>query len=328
MKIGGAPAEAFSAMRKRALARAGAQVTADKAAPADKTAFLGLAEADLTPAVQGAVKTLLTEIDDLRGEVTRLKARLTEVEALADRDVLTPLLNRRAFVRELHRIGAFSARYGSPAALVYFDLDGFKAVNDRFGHAAGDSALKVVAERLLANTRETDIVGRLGGDEFAVILVQTDLDNAAVQAERLTSGLDVALDVRLLLGQLGRVDLEPLHEGREEPAGHHDQQAPDGHDDDREHPALPPDVHEQEHRGEDRHQDQQLDRRQRGGDAREARDLRVGQALAGGAQDDRGLGPQRIGGDAPAFRRGLDQHPADLGAGEGLAVERDGEAEA
>ena len=185
MKIGGARAESFSAIRKRALAQAGAQATASSAAPADKTAFLGLTEADLTPAVQGAIKTLLTEVDDLRGEVSRLKGRLNEVEALADRDVLTPLLNRRAFVRELHRIGAFAARYGSPAALVYFDLDGFKAVNDRFGHAAGDSALKVVAERLLANTRETDIVGRLGGDEFAVILVQTDLDNAGVQAERL-----------------------------------------------------------------------------------------------------------------------------------------------
>jgi diguanylate cyclase (GGDEF)-like protein len=125
----------------------------------------------------------------LRGEVSRLKARLAEVETLADRDVLTPLLNRRAFVRELHRIGAFVARYGSPASLVYFDLDGFKAVNDRFGHAAGDTALKAVADRLLANTRETDIVGRLGGDEFAVILVQTELATATVQAERLKQSI-------------------------------------------------------------------------------------------------------------------------------------------
>ncbi|ATQ41379.1 GGDEF domain-containing protein [Caulobacter mirabilis] len=185
MKIGGARAEAFSAMRKRALARAGAEATAHQAAPADKTAFLGLDETDLTPPVQSAIKTLLTEIDDLRGEVGRLKGRLAEVEALADRDVLTPLLNRRAFVRELHRVAAFAARYGSPASVVYFDLDGFKSVNDRFGHAAGDMALRAVADRLLANTRETDIVGRLGGDEFAVILVQTDLETANAKAERL-----------------------------------------------------------------------------------------------------------------------------------------------
>ncbi len=177
-------------MRKRALARAGAQVTAGQAAPADKTAFLGLDETDLTPSVQGAIKTLLTEIDDLRGEVGRLKGRLTEVEGLADRDVLTPLLNRRAFVRELHRVAAFTARYGTPASLVYFDLDGFKSVNDRFGHAAGDAALKVVAERLLANTRETDVVGRLGGDEFAVILVQADLETANAKAESLRRAIE------------------------------------------------------------------------------------------------------------------------------------------
>ncbi|MDP1631363.1 MAG: GGDEF domain-containing protein [Caulobacter sp.] len=185
MKIGGARADAFSAIRKRALAQAGAKATGSVAAPADKTAFLGLTEADLTPAVQGAIKTLLTEVDDLRGEVKRLKGRLSEVEALADHDVLTPLLNRRAFLRELHRISAFSARYGSPASLVYFDLDGFKSVNDRFGHAAGDTALKVVADRLMANTRESDVVGRLGGDEFAVILAQADLETAGTKAEML-----------------------------------------------------------------------------------------------------------------------------------------------
>jgi diguanylate cyclase (GGDEF)-like protein len=184
MKISGVRAETFSAMRKRALAQAGAQAS-PTAPPTDQTAFLGLDETELSPAVQSALKTLLIEIDDLRGEVGRLKGKLTEVEGLADRDVLTPLLNRRAFMRELHRISAFSQRYGGPAALVYFDLDGFKSVNDRFGHAAGDAALKVVAERLAANVRESDVVGRLGGDEFAVILVQADLATATLKAQAL-----------------------------------------------------------------------------------------------------------------------------------------------
>ena len=190
MKIHGARAETFSAMRRRALAKAGADLTAGQPAPADATSFLGLEEADLTPAVQSALKTLLSEIDDLRGEVARLKSRLAETEGLADQDVLTPLLNRRAFLRELRRIGAFAQRYGSPASLVYFDMDGFKAVNDRFGHAAGDAALKVVAERLLANVRESDVVGRLGGDEFAVILVQADAETAAAKAEALRTAIE------------------------------------------------------------------------------------------------------------------------------------------
>ena len=74
MKVSGARNEPFSAIRKRALAQAGAYATAAATTPTDKTAFLGLSEADLTPAVQGAVKTLLTEIDDLRAEVARLIA--------------------------------------------------------------------------------------------------------------------------------------------------------------------------------------------------------------------------------------------------------------
>lgn len=189
MKITGARNETFSAIRKRALAEAGAQAPA-ATQKADSAAFLGLTEAELTPAVRGAVQTLLTEIDDLRGEVGRLKARLTEVEGLADRDALTPLLNRRAFMRELNRVRTFAQRYGSPASLVYFDLDGLKRVNDRFGHAAGDAALKAVAERLAANVRESDIVGRMGGDEFAVILVQADHATAGMKAEALVRAVE------------------------------------------------------------------------------------------------------------------------------------------
>lgn len=191
MKITGARQEPFSAIRKRALARAGAQVPGVSTS-SDTTAFLGLGEGDLTPAVQGAVTTLLTEIDDLRGEVARLKAKLVQVEALADRDPLTPVLNRRAFVRELSRIRTFGQRYGSRASVVYFDLDGFKAVNDRYGHAAGDAALRAVAERLLAHVRESDIVGRMGGDEFAVILVQADRPTAEAKAESLAEAIEVS----------------------------------------------------------------------------------------------------------------------------------------
>jgi diguanylate cyclase (GGDEF)-like protein len=192
MKVSGARNEPFSTIRKRNLARAGAAVGAYASAPVDKTAFLGLGEDDLTPAVQAAVQTLLSEIDDLRGEVARLKAKLSEAEDLADRDPLTPVLNRRAFVRELGRIRTFSERYDSPASLVYFDLDGFKSVNDRFGHAAGDSALQAVAQRLAGNIRDSDIVGRMGGDEFAVILVQADKATAEAKAASLARVIETS----------------------------------------------------------------------------------------------------------------------------------------
>ena len=216
MKITGARNEPFSAMRRRNLAQAGAQARA--VAPTVSAEFLGLAEAELTPSVRAAVQTLSAEIDDLRGEVTRLKARLEESEALADRDALTPLLNRRALVRELGRIRTFAQRYGAKASLVYFDLDDLKGVNDRFGHAAGDAVLQAVAERLVANVRESDVVGRMGGDEFAVILVQADAATAEAKAQALDRAIraepmafgDWSAPVRLTFGVAEITqDLEP-----------------------------------------------------------------------------------------------------------------------
>ncbi|MBO9709264.1 MAG: GGDEF domain-containing protein [Caulobacter sp.] len=190
MKISSARTESFSAIRRRALTEAaGPAVAARAAVGVDKAGFLGLTEADLTPQVTQALKTLMTEIDDLRAEVGRLKFKLNEAQGLADLDVLAPVLNRRAFLREVKRATAFAQRYGSPASLVFFDLDGFKAVNDRFGHAAGDEALKAVAQRLQSNVRETDVVGRIGGDEFAVLLVQADQQTAQTKAESLAAAV-------------------------------------------------------------------------------------------------------------------------------------------
>jgi diguanylate cyclase (GGDEF)-like protein len=190
MKLSGVRADPLTAVRRRVALQAAAGYGAGAARAADSTAFLGLDETDMSPQVQAALAQLFTEIDELRKEVTRLKAHLAEAELLADEDVLTPLANRRAFMRELARTIAFAQRYGGPAALVYFDLDGFKQVNDRFGHAAGDEALKAVAQRLLAHTRESDLVGRLGGDEFGVILNQADQPTALAKAAQLAAAIE------------------------------------------------------------------------------------------------------------------------------------------
>jgi diguanylate cyclase (GGDEF)-like protein len=96
------------------------------------------------------------------------EARLAE---RAERDPLTGLLNRAAFAAALDdRIDA-SREDGSVFALAFVDLDGFKSVNDRYGHQVGDAVLKRVADRLTATARERDVVARLGGDEFVVLLV-------------------------------------------------------------------------------------------------------------------------------------------------------------
>ncbi len=189
MKVTGARTEPLSATRRRAVTAPAGSTAATEVARTDSAAFLGISRAEMTPAVQQAIETLLSELDALRNEVTQLKGRLARAEELADRDALTPLLNRRAFVRELGRISALGDRYGTPASLVYFDLDGFKAINDRAGHAAGDAALKAVAEKLSGNVREADVVARMGGDEFAVILMHTDGATARAKAATLAQAI-------------------------------------------------------------------------------------------------------------------------------------------
>jgi diguanylate cyclase (GGDEF)-like protein len=182
MKISSARAEPYPNIRRRSAA--GARALQSAPAP-DQAAFLGVSETELTPAVRAAIATLVLELNDLRTEVQRLKARLLEAEAAADEDPLTTAKNRRAFLREARRIAAFAQRYDSPASLVYVDVDDLKAVNDRLGHAAGDALLKAVADRLASHVRESDVVGRMGGDEFCVLLVQADFATAQAKAEML-----------------------------------------------------------------------------------------------------------------------------------------------
>ena len=141
---------------------------------ADVASIAGLDEAELSPGVRAALSALMEEVHRLRGELDRSRRRIEHLERLADEDSLLPMANRRAFVRELSRMVSFAERYGNTGMVLYFDVNNLKQLNDQYGHAAGDAALKKIAEVLLANVRESDVVGRLGGDEFGVILVQVD----------------------------------------------------------------------------------------------------------------------------------------------------------
>jgi len=104
--------------------------------------------------------------------------RFREARRLADLDALTGLHNRRYFHETLARECARAHRYGRKLALVVFDLDDFKDVNDRIGHLAGDAALAEAAERLRTAVRAADVPCRVGGDEFAVILPESGLADA------------------------------------------------------------------------------------------------------------------------------------------------------
>lgn len=129
---------------------------------------------------------LRAEIAALRAELATARAEVARLEALALEDPVTNLLNRRGFLRELDRALAFARRYGSSAALLLADLDRFKPINDHWGHAAGDAALRHVAGVLRANLRASDSIGRIGGDEFAVLLWQVDDATAQQKADALS----------------------------------------------------------------------------------------------------------------------------------------------
>lgn len=127
-------------------------------------------------------QTLQTEVERLRQELAEAHRRIAELEARADVDPLLDILNRRGFERELARSLAYVQRYSTAAALMFIDLDGFKAVNDRHGHAVGDALLKAVAAALTGHVRASDVVGRLGGDEFGVVMWNVEGGSAVAKA--------------------------------------------------------------------------------------------------------------------------------------------------
>jgi diguanylate cyclase (GGDEF)-like protein len=156
---------------------------------AASSALLGIPEAEFTPRVRKAIMPMMNEVERLRQELTQTRARLDELARAADQDMLLPILNRRAFVREISRFIAFAERYGVPSSLLYFDLDDFKSVNDAYGHSAGDSVLRHFADLLGSQIRDSDILARIGGDEFAIILAHVTLDQAVKKGESLSQSL-------------------------------------------------------------------------------------------------------------------------------------------
>jgi diguanylate cyclase (GGDEF)-like protein len=129
-----------------------------------------------------------TDIDLLLARARTLldfKHYLDACEEEAFTDHLTGLANRRRFERQLVREVSRTLRYSRPFCLLLLDIDNFKAVNDTYGHGAGDEAIHLLAVTLQAGTRGIDLAARIGGEEFAVILPETDLEGGVDVAERL-----------------------------------------------------------------------------------------------------------------------------------------------
>jgi diguanylate cyclase (GGDEF)-like protein len=129
---------------------------------------------------------LAQENRDLSGEIARLRLKILELEQAADTDPLLPVYNRRAFMREMQRAQNVMERYNLVSSVIFFDLNGFKAINDNYGHAVGDEILKKVSHILCDGVRNCDMVARLGGDEFGVLLFKSSSDIAEAKASTLS----------------------------------------------------------------------------------------------------------------------------------------------
>jgi diguanylate cyclase (GGDEF)-like protein len=141
------------------------------------------------PRSRSTAMRLAAEVERLEAQLEQSRARIADLEAKIDVDPLTELLNRRGFERELKRSVAYVKRYGTSAALIYLDLDDFKPVNDRHGHAAGDAVLRAAAVALGAQVRASDVVARLGGDEFVALLWHVSGPEAAAKAAALEQAI-------------------------------------------------------------------------------------------------------------------------------------------
>lgn len=133
-------------------------------------------------ALRRLLERALTAAAEAQARISEQQREIEQLRTLSVTDEATGLLNRRGFSEAMNRAVERGQRYGETGALLVIDLDGFKAVNDTYGHAAGDHVLASVARVLKQCVRTLDDVARIGGDEFAVLLNQTTPEHAAERA--------------------------------------------------------------------------------------------------------------------------------------------------
>jgi diguanylate cyclase (GGDEF)-like protein len=166
--------------------KTGDDMTADRLAALQKILLL-----DAHFIFDSYTKMMAMEVEvaklEVRDYVEDLERRAKELSELSRRDELTGLMNRRAFSEEARRAINMAQRSRYPISVIYFDLDGFKAVNDTQGHLAGDDVLRRVSTAVYKSLRETDIACRYGGDEFILLLPATPAEQATLVCKRLLS---------------------------------------------------------------------------------------------------------------------------------------------
>ena len=158
----------------------------DEEAPVSRDAPAGAPDASRLQAIidrqTAEIASYQGRLDEAEKELEATSARLQETSF---KDEVTGLYNRRFFTVRLEEELSRHRRFNHPVAIVLFDLDGFKAVNDELGHTVGDETLRDVAQILMKHSRGINVVSRYGGDEFAILLVETSKAGARLYADRI-----------------------------------------------------------------------------------------------------------------------------------------------
>lgn len=145
----------------------------------------------LTKAALAAVRNLQGDLNDAKMELIRRQNRIHALERIATTDELTNLTNRRgfldAFEKEMDRTNRGQVRGG---LVIMIDMDNFKSINDTYGHAAGDEALRLVSQTLQAHIRRMDVAARMGGDEFILLFSNADRIGSVDRAQKLARKLN------------------------------------------------------------------------------------------------------------------------------------------
>ena len=149
---------------------------------------------------QSELRKLRLEVESLRARVSEQAKEIRRVDELAETDQLTGISNRRSFENEIKRRFCEQERDGRSFCLLIIDVDGFKQINDQFGHAEGDRLLKHIATVVRSNVRQSDIVSRIGGDEFSIIMPGSTLEESEHAAQRL-----VQRTVKMIQADMGDI---------------------------------------------------------------------------------------------------------------------------
>ncbi len=146
----------------------------------------------MPPETRELLEKALAFAAEAQQTISEQQTRIAQLETLSMTDELTGLLNRRGFGDALQRALGNAHRHNEQGLFVAIDLDGFKPVNDTYGHATGDALLRHVADFLSKRVRTTDYLARMGGDEFAILMVNGDLGPARHRAIQLKADLNAA----------------------------------------------------------------------------------------------------------------------------------------